>query len=67
MSCSHFVEVLMDADTPHFANGDLGQGTWIGDVRTQKEITAKIEGSRLSEEFHQPAGAVIRLVWQRVD
>jgi hypothetical protein len=40
---------------------------WIGDVRTQKEIIAKIEGSRLSEEFHQPAGAVIRLVWQRVD
>ena len=101
----HFVEVLMDADTPHFANGDIGQGTdeenravvaktigisgsyevsttgeflgdpvevctfpnWIGDVRTQKEIIAKIKGSRLSEEFHQPAGAVIRLVWQRVD
>lgn len=100
----HFVEVLMDADTPRFANEDIGQGTdeenravaartigisgsyevsktgeflgdtveactfpiWIGGVRTQKEITAKVDRERLSEIFHQPAGAVIRLIWQRV-
>jgi NAD(P)-dependent dehydrogenase (short-subunit alcohol dehydrogenase family) len=26
----------------------------------------QVEGATLSEEFHQPAGAVIRLIWQRV-
>lgn len=39
---------------------------WVGDVRTQKEITATVSGDRMTEQFRQPAGAIIHLVWDRV-
>ena len=100
----HYVEVLMDADTPRVASGQIGEGTaeenagiaaktigmfgtysvdedgnftgdqvesstfpnWIGDVRTQKDLKVRIDGDRFDETFHQPGGATINLVWQRV-
>lgn len=100
----HFVEVLMDGETPRFASEELGEGTdeenrtvlaktigifgsysvsetgeflgdrvegctfpnWIGDVRTQKEISATVQEDRMDEQFKQPGGATIKLVWDRV-
>jgi len=100
----HYVEVLMDGDTPRVASGQIGEGTaeenaaiaaktigmfgtysvdedgnftgdqvegstfpnWIGDVRTRKDISVRVEGDRMDETFHQPGGATINLVWHRV-
>lgn len=39
---------------------------WVGDVRTQKEITAEVDGDLMTEQFRQPAGATITLTWERV-
>jgi hypothetical protein len=50
--------------------GDQVEGStfpnWIGDVRTRKDISVRVEGDRMDETFHQPGGATINLVWQRV-
>lgn len=50
--------------------GDEVEGStfpnWIGDVRTQKEISAVVDGDRMHEEFRQPTGAVIKLNWKRM-
>ncbi len=38
---------------------------WIGDVRTQKDITLQVHGNQLVEKFHQPGGATVDIVWER--
>ena len=38
---------------------------WIGDVRTTKELTMTVEGSRMTEEFQRPGGAKVTIIWER--
>lgn len=38
---------------------------WIGDVRTTKELTMRLEGGRMIESFQRPGGAKVTIVWER--
>ena len=38
---------------------------WIGDVRTTKELTMRLEGTRMIETFQRPGGAKVTIVWER--
>ncbi len=39
---------------------------WIGDVRTSKELTMKVDGNRMIERFQRPGGARVTIVWERL-
>ena len=52
----------------HFS-GNTVEGSsfpnWIGDVRTTKELTMRLEGTRMIENFQRPGGAKVTIVWER--
>lgn len=38
---------------------------WIGDVRTTNELTMRIEGDRMIENFQRPGGARVTIIFER--
>jgi len=38
---------------------------WTGDVRTTRELSMEVEGSRMIESFQRPGGAKVSLVFER--
>ncbi|OZI19204.1 hypothetical protein CAL26_16270 [Bordetella genomosp. 9] len=38
---------------------------WVGSVRTRKDLTLKVAGDHMAEEFQRPDGTRIRIRWQR--
>ena len=57
----------VDADGNFAGNSVDGSSfpNWIGDVRTTKELTMRLEGDRMIENFQRPGGAKVTIVWER--
>jgi hypothetical protein len=57
----------VDADGQFSGNTVEGASfpNWIGDVRGTTELTMRLEGTRMIENFQRPGGAKVTIVWER--
>lgn len=38
---------------------------WIGQVRSTKDLTMRVDGARMIENFERPGGAKVTIIWER--
>jgi hypothetical protein len=38
---------------------------WIGQVRSTKDLTMRVDGTRMVENFERPGGARVTIIWER--
>lgn len=38
---------------------------WVGEVRSANELTMRVEGARMVENFQRPGGAKVTIIWER--
>lgn len=38
---------------------------WIGQVRSTKDLTMRVDGARMVENFERPGGAKVTIIWER--